>query len=356
MAFKETMKPRERVHNALNGLPVDRPPVSNPTSVLTVELMDLVGASFPKALRDPDDNAALAATGHTELGFDSVYACPTLVIESSALGCEIQWEQKDNWPTVRMTNPIWKGPDEIKIPSNFMEHRDIKAINKSIEILKRDLGDEVAVFGKVTGPWTMGYHVYGVQNFLMMSIDDEVKTKKSLEKLKEICIMFGESQIAAGADALTFSDHPTGDLVSGDWYMKYLQELHTEMVERLDVPLILHICGRTVDRMDYIAQTGMAAFHFDSKNDPKESMDIMKKRVRLVGNLNTPVTIYSKGPDDVKAEVFKALDAGVEMIAPEGAVPLRTRLENILAIPAAVKEWCETNDFGGNGTSEANRN
>ena len=42
MAFIETMKPRERVLNALTGKPVDRPPVANPTNVATVELMDLV--------------------------------------------------------------------------------------------------------------------------------------------------------------------------------------------------------------------------------------------------------------------------------------------------------------------------
>ena len=42
MVTIEKMTPKERVMNALNGLPVDRTPVSNPTNVATVELMDLV--------------------------------------------------------------------------------------------------------------------------------------------------------------------------------------------------------------------------------------------------------------------------------------------------------------------------
>ena len=70
--MKENMTSKERVMNALNGLPVDRTPVSNPTSVATVELMDLVGAPFPDACRNPELNAQLAATGYTELGFDSI--------------------------------------------------------------------------------------------------------------------------------------------------------------------------------------------------------------------------------------------------------------------------------------------
>ena len=76
---------------------------------------------------------------------------------------------------------------------------------------------------------------------------------------------------------------PQGDLVSGEYYQRYLRDLHIEFVERIPIPLILHICGRTVDRMEYIAQTGMSAFHFDSKNEPRESMDIVKERIALVG-------------------------------------------------------------------------
>jgi len=33
------------------------------------------------------------------------------------------------------------------------------------------------------------------------------------------------------------------------------------------------------------------------------------------------------------------LEAGVQLIAPECAIPLRTKLENLLEIPAAVKDW-----------------
>ena len=134
MAFVETMTPRQRVMNALAMQPVDRTPVANPTNVATVDLMDLTDAPFPNACRDPELAARLAATGHTELGFDSVMPYFTIIQESSALGCDMQWEDKDNWPTVRMANPIWKGLEDIHIPPGFLEHRDNLAITKSIEI------------------------------------------------------------------------------------------------------------------------------------------------------------------------------------------------------------------------------
>ena len=157
-------------------------------------------------------------------------------------------------------------------------------------------------------------------------------------------MLFGQAQIDAGADALTFPDHATGDLVSGEYYRKFLLEIHQEMVERLKVPLILHVCGNTLDRMDYIAQNGMAAFHFDSKNDPQKAADIVDGRIALVGNINNPETLYARGPEEVRAEVYRCLDAGVNMIAPECAIPLATKLENLLEIPRAVKQWMEEHE------------
>lgn len=334
---------RQRVLAALHRAPVDRTPICNPTSVATVELMDLVDAPFPQANRQPDLMARLAATGYTELGFDTIMPVFTIIQESSALGCKIQWEQKDNWPTVKMREPIWEDVNDIKIPSNLLTHQDTRCVIDAIKILKKQYGDEVAVIGKTMGPWSLGYHCFGVEPFLLLSLDDPEKTKLALDRMKEITIAFGLAQIEAGADALTLPDHATGDLVSGEYYQRYLRDLHIEFAERLPIPLILHICGRTVDRMEFIAQTGFAAFHFDSKNAPDESMEVMQKRISLVGNINNPETLFAKGPEEVRHEVFKNLDAGVELVGPECAIPLQTSIENLKEIPAAVSEWHRQN-------------
>ena len=337
----EPMTGRERVLAALRREPVDRTPCCNPTSLATVELMDLVEANFPEANRDGKRMARLAATGYTELGFDSVMPVFSIIQESSALGCRMQWEGKDNWPTVKMSEPIWAEPDDISIPSNLLTHPDTRCVLDAFRELKQEFGDEVAVIGKTMGPWSLGYHCFGVERFLLMSYDDPGKTMVCLEKMKESTILFGQAQIEAGADALTLPDHATGDLVSGDYYERFLRGMHTEFAETLQVPLILHICGRTVDRMEFIARTGMAAFHYDSKNRPQESMDVVDSRISLIGNINNPETLFSKGPEEVRAEVRENLDAGIQLIAPECAIPLQTSLENLKAIPKAVLEWHE---------------
>ncbi|MCH2201501.1 MAG: MtaA/CmuA family methyltransferase [Fuerstiella sp.] len=334
-----SMTSRQRVLAALRREPVDRTPACNPTSVATVELMDLVDAHFPEANRNPEKMARLAATGYTELGFDSIMPVFSIIQESSALGCKMQWEEKDNWPTVKMSQPIWSEPEDIKIPDNLLTHPDTSCVLDAIRLLRKEFGDEVAIIGKTMGPWSLGYHCFGVEKFLLMSLDDPGKTMLCLEKMKEATIRFGQAQIDAGADALTLPDHATGDLVSGEYYDRFLRELHIEFVDLIPIPLILHICGRTVDRMEYIAQTGMSAFHYDSKNGADESMDEVKDRISLVGNINNPETLYAKGPETVRQEVYKNLDAGVQLVGPECAIPLQTPIENLKEIPQAIRDW-----------------
>jgi len=333
----KAMNGRERVLAALRQEPVDRTPVCNPTSVATVELMDLVDAPFPDANRDPELMARLAATSYTELGFDTIMPVFTIIQESSALGCRIQWEQKDNWPTVVMREPIWEDVDDIRIPADFLTHPDTRCVLNAIRRLKREYGDEVAIIGKTMGPWSLGYHCFGVEPFLLMSLDDPGKTHVALDRMKEATIQFGIAQIEAGADALTLPDHATGDLVSGEYYRRFLRDLHTELAERLPIPLIMHICGRTVDRMGFIAETGFAAFHFDSKNKPQESMEAVDGKIALVGNINNPETLFARGPEEISKEVQANLAHGVHMVGPECAVPLQASIENLKAISQTVK-------------------
>ena len=346
------MTSRQRVLAALAGEPVDRTPLVNPTSVATVELMDLVDAPFPDANREPELMARLAATGHTELGFDSVMPVFSIIQESSALGCKMQWEQKDNWPTVRMREPIYESVDDIALPNDLLEHPDMRCVLDAIRLLRARFGDEVAVIGKTMGPWSLAYHTFGVEPFLLLSLDDPAATAKVLDRLKSVTIEFGIAQAEAGADAVTLPDHATGDLVSGEYYRRYLRDLHIEFAERIPIPIILHICGKTTDRMPFIAETGMAAFHFDSKNDPAEAMAAVDGGIRLVGNVNNPETLYSKGPAEVRAEVEKVLAAGVAMVGPECAIPLQTPIENLRAIHDAVVDW-HAPSTAGHGESHA---
>lgn len=328
------MNSRERFLAALKRQEVDRPSVGNPTSVATVESMQATGAFFPAVHLDADKMAALASAGHDLLGFDTVSPYYSVQQEAAAFGCEMSWGEIDSMPD--SLSPIFEEPDEVKIPEDFLDRPAVKTVLDSIKLLRKQHGDRCAIVGKVMGPWTLAYHLYGTQRFLMDTILDPDKVRAFLDVFKEVSILFANAQFAYGADVVTLADHATGDLVGPNAYRDFLLPVHKVVTSRINGPTILHICGNTLDRMGYISEAGFNNFHFESKVDPFAAKEAVKGRISLSGNLNNVQTLLKGTPEKVEEEVRKAMAAGIEIIGPECAVPLRVPNANLKSIVEAV--------------------
>ena len=330
------MTPRQRFLAALARQPVDRTPVANPTSIVTADLQDALGISFPEAHRDPQQMAELALAGHTRLGYDVVF--PVFAAgthEAEALGVPVRWGDRDHMPACEKA--IWEKAADIDIPDDFLDRPSIRVVLEAIRILKREVGDRVAVIGKVFGPWSLAYHCFGLPLFLKSTIKNPDEVDAILEALMEPAILFAHAQIEAGADALCWAAHITADLIRPEAYPRHLCAIDQRLVAAIDAPLILHCCGRTMDRAGYFSESNMAAFHFESQNDPFEMRQISD--MVLIGNINNTDTLVGGTRQDVCREVFRALDAGIDIIAPECAVPLIAPMENIKAVRDCVDEY-----------------
>jgi MtaA/CmuA family methyltransferase len=328
------MTPKRRFLSSLLGGRTDRPSVASVTSVANVEQMELTGAFFPDVHLDGLKMARLAAAAYEILGYDAVMPYFSVQAEAAALGCEVDWGDIENMPVER-SHP-WSEPEQVCIPADFLDAPSIVAVLDAIRILRHEYGDRVAVVGKVMGPWTLSYHLHGVQDFLAETILDPAKVRGFLDRLKEVTVLFGRAQIRAGADALCIADHATGDLV-GPWtYRDFLLPYHQELTQRLGCPTVLHICGNTLDRMDYICRSGFDCFHFDSKVDARDAVEAVHGRISLMGNVNNPELLLHGTPAEVTTAARYAMEAGVRIIGPECAIPLRTPLENLKAVGQGV--------------------
>jgi [methyl-Co(III) methanol-specific corrinoid protein]:coenzyme M methyltransferase len=319
------MTPRERFLRALRGEPTDLPSVGNPTSIATVDLMEKTGCFFSVVHTNAEQMATLAAAGYELLGYDTIAPYFSVVQEAAAMGAHVDWGDQSHMPTVRPSPDtgryLYDEPEQIQIPPGFLDRLPTRTVLDALRILKRRY-DDVALVGKVFGPWTLGYHLFGTENLLIMVLDDPAKLRRILDRLAEITVLFSRAQIAAGADCLTLADHLTGDMCSAETYRDFLLPIHQRLARSLPCPVILHTCGYTLDRMPYIAQSGFAAFHFDSKNDARLSMAAVAGRIKLIGNVNNPTTLLGGKLDQVDREVAYAMAAGVAVIGPECAVPL----------------------------------
>ena len=310
--------------------------IGNPVSTTTVEQMKIMDSYFPEAHYMSDKMYELSRANYEVLGYDIIMPVFSVVIESFALGCEVKWGRPDMMPQI--IGKLWKDYSDIIINPGFMDNYAVKAVLECITKLKKNYPD-IAIAGKVFGPWTLSYHFFGVEDFLIKTITNPVEVHDILNKLTKVTLRFADAQIQAGADIITVADHATKDLCSPLAYRDFLLPIHSILAKEIKAPVMLHICGDTADRIEYIAQTGLSSFHFESKVDACKAVETAAGRMAMIGNINNSSTLLFKKPQDVRKEVQYAIKCGLDIIGPECAVPLTTPLENLKEIASATKEY-----------------
>jgi len=313
-----------------------RPAAGNPTSIACHELMDQVGVSFPAAHLDPNAMAELALAGHELVGFDTVMPEYSVVQEAAAMGAQVDWGDRDRMPDVKdFPNADFS---DVVVPADLLEKPACRVVLDALSILRRHVGGRAAVVGKVMGPWTMSYHMAGTQNFLLaVGMGETAKVTRMLRQLMPVTIAFINAQFAAGADIVVLADHATRNLVGPHHYEQLLLPIHQEITAQAGGPLILHVCGNCSDRLELFARTGVDAYHFEWAIDSREAVQRVGDRISLVGNINNARTLLQGTPEDVYQQARYAIEAGVNIIGPECAIPLSTPLENLKAIVAAAR-------------------
>ena len=328
------MLPKRRFLTALLGGKPDRIPVGNVVSVATVEQMQLVDAWFPEAHSDPEGMARLAAAGYTLLGYDTVMPVFSVTQEAAALGCEVDWGQVDQMPTAR-SHPF-ADVDDFSCREGWFQSDSIQVVLKALRLLRERLGDQVVIVGKVMGPWTLSYHMMGMEAFLISTKLDPDRVRRSMEVLKQVSLAFAQAQIKAGADIICLADHASGGIVSPLAYRDFLLPLHQELFSAIGAPTVLHCCGNTTDRVKYFAASGVDCYHFESQVDIDSAVAEARGKMTLMGNINNPTVLLQGSPEDVRRACQKAIQAGVQILSPECAVPLITPLENLQALVSSV--------------------
>jgi MtaA/CmuA family methyltransferase len=308
--------------------------VGTGTSIVCKDLMAKLDTWFPQAHMEPEAMARLAIAGYTELGMDIVMPLFSVCHEASAMGCNVHWGGPEQMP--ESGRPIFSSIEDIHVPADLLDRPGCKVPLKAIGLLRSRLGEDAAVCGKVFGPWTQAYHYFGVENFLMLTMDDASAVEQIMEALMPVTISFARAQIDAGADCILLGDHATRDLCSPASYERFLKPVHARLAKEINAPVILHICGDTSDRIGMISQTGLDSFHYDTKTgSPQKVRSLAGPGLALMGGVSN-YTLLRGSPQEISAMARQAVLAGIDIVGPECAVPLLTPIENLKAIREGV--------------------
>jgi len=291
--------------------------------------MKITGVSFPEAHLDARSMARLALAGHTILGFDNVMPVFSTKQESSSLGAPTDWGSDRKMPTGRPMAGSMDDPVPLGEFDKFLTNPPMRAVLGAIGILKRELGDSAAVQGKVMGPWSLAFDLYGLETFLVATLIQPDEVRRVLRQLMPVVLASARAQVDAGADCLTVADHCTRDLCGPHAYRDFLMEWHMELAKAIPVPLVLHVCGDTTDRIKYFRETGMAMFHFDSKNGTAASVR-EARGMPLMGGTGNVAVVRNGNTDIIKADVDDKLTNRIAVLGPECAVPLDAPANNLV--------------------------
>lgn len=333
------MKPKERVMKVFNHEKPDVMPCFCVNGTPTYQQMEKVGAHWPEAHERAEDMAKLAMAAYTELGFDAVRAPFCQTFEAEALGCTVKWGGKENIPGI--DHPVLhKLDDTPKLPDDFLERGRIPQLIEAIRIMKREVGDEVAIIGGIIGPFTIAGAMLDAVPILKASFKSPEKLYPFLEVAEQAGTLLGKALIDAGADLIAVEDmQASPDLIAPKTYGELELEYQRRQVEALDVPVIIHICGNVDKIVPFMEDTGCAAISIEPKSDVRLARKILGPQGILIGGVDTATTLFMKGPGEVREGSIEQIEMGLDVLAPGCAIAPGTPVENLLEMVKVAREY-----------------
>ncbi|MCP8318355.1 MAG: methylcobamide:CoM methyltransferase MtaA [Candidatus Methylarchaceae archaeon HK01B] len=318
--------------------PVDYTPAVSVTQLGMVEAMESLDAKWPEAHTDPQKMATLGASLWELIGIGSIRIPFCLTVQAEALGSKVRLGTINIQPQI--TEPLITSADQLKIPEDFLERGRIPVVLEVIKILKKKYGDKLPILVGYEGPMTLAGHLVSTEKFLVWLIRNRDEVKEILERATEANILYTEALFKAGADVVVPCDpNASPDLIPPPDFKEFMVPCFRHLTSSVKGYFVLHICGKTKKIIKDMAETGVHALSVEDKVDIREAKEDAGDKVSIIGNVSTSKTIFMGKPEEVKEESKKALEAGVDLLAPSCGIPPISPLNNIKAMVDAVKEY-----------------
>lgn len=334
----------ERCMAAVRRQEPDRVPV---VPLVISHAAKLAGVPFSEYNRDPQVIAEVQAAAWRRYGYDGIHVTTDNWILPEALGVPVKFDPQ--LPPVGLERPLALSRDLALLPpvAEAKQAARMGLLPEATRRARRLLGDACFIKSNFDqGPFSLASAVRGLEALLLDIADDEVFVFDLLEVATEMVVHLGLSVGQAGAHAVTFGDAVAG-LLSREDFLKFAFPFEKEVVDRLhaalDVPVFLHICGKTTHIVDLMAATGADALELDYQNDFAEMKRRVGSLVCLEGNLDpaglmlygTPELVYQASLDLIRA----AGAGGGFILSPGCEVPRDTPPENIDAMVRAARQF-----------------
>ncbi len=337
------MNSRERVLKLFAGEQVDRLPCFSGMGNVTTEGLKSLGQKFAATHLDAKMMAAAAASTCKLFGFESAVAPFDLCIEAEALGCEINvYAHSEDllYPTIKKKLIHNEAEMEIHIPPDLTKRGRVPLMTEAIGTLKKEIGSEAVVGSYVLGPFTLAGQVMELNDLLKLSFKKPDKIGKLLDRLSDVIIQVAGVYQKAGVDYITVREMgATSDVLSPRVFKSLILPYLKKIFEKIAVPNVLHICGKTNDIVPFMVESGAKAISVDQKNDVAETRKKVGPKGLVFGNYDPYNVLVAGTPDLIRTTIKKCMDDGVSAVWPGCDIWPTVPADNFKAMMDEVRNY-----------------
>ncbi len=321
---------------------IDRIPCFSGMGNVLMDAMSRHRIKFEEAQKDSQQMATLAASTYKLTEFECAVIPFDVTYEAEALGCEINFHETSSeeilYPTVKQ--PILEIGQPIEPPEDLLERGRIPLILEAIRLIQKDVGKEIAIGSYVLGPYTLAGALTDLDQLLKLSYKAPTKVIIILKSLVDVIASIAQAFIKAGVDYITVREMgATSDLISPRLFKTVVFPHLKAVLNQIDAPKILHICGKTTPIIELMEEAGADAISIGQKNDIAQSREKLKRNTLLFGNIDGFGVLTKGSPAEIKKAVREAINSGIDAIWPACDIWPTAPLENIKSLVEATKEY-----------------
>jgi MtaA/CmuA family methyltransferase len=178
-------------------------------------------------------------------------------------------------------------------PVNVGDYGPIQVCLEAVSRLEDYFGDQILIRGNCDQlPFSIASMLRTPQEWMMDLCDPEREelVYALLEYCADLTSQFIRLMKNTGSPMTSNGDSPAGpEMISPAMYRRFAlpyEERIVKLAHELDLPYILHICGKTDRILDDMLATGSDGLELDYKTDAGLAHEKMKKRTVFVGNID----------------------------------------------------------------------
>jgi uroporphyrinogen decarboxylase len=264
-----------------------------------------------------------------------------LQIEAEILGCELLWAA-ENPPSVR-SHP-YSGekiiPCACKMPT--IESGRIPMIVETMRRMKTAVGDEVALYGLICGPFTLASHLRGSEIFMDM-VKDPAYVKELVEFCAQVSCKMVDFYTEAGMDVIAVVD-PLVSQISPKHFESMLSDSFKAVFDYIKSKgafSSFFVCGNATRQIRVMCDTHPDCIAVDENVNLHDAKIITDEyNITIEGNIPLTTTmLHGNQQDNMKGviDLIDSLDHHNLIISPGCDMPYATPIENTIAVAQAVK-------------------